>query len=214
MNGSKALALETFCKQAGYAYMRFDYSGHGESEGVFEELTLQDWLEDTLHMFDMIKQDKVILIGSSMGGWLSLHCALQRQQQVQACIGIASAPDFTSRLMTAEFSATQRQQLKNTGMVTIESEYGDYNLSRAFLESGQPLSLLDAPIKLTCPVYLLHGQQDVDVPYAFSINIAEKLLSHHVSIHLVKDGDHRLSREQDLKLLMHLCQLSTESNIL
>ena len=213
MNGSKALALEEFCINNHYTYMRFDYSGHGKSEGEFSTLTLKDWLADNLHMLNLIKQQHVIIVGSSMGAWLALHTALQQPQRISAFIGIASAPDFTSRLMKARFSNKQLMQLKRTGKVTIRSDYGNYDITNDFLQSGDALLLLDDSIDISCPMYLLHGQQDNDVPYDFSLNIAKQSTASHISTHLIKDGDHRLSRPEDLSLLKHICRFAVDKSL-
>jgi pimeloyl-ACP methyl ester carboxylesterase len=208
MQGSKALALEAYCQAIGNAYMRFDYSGHGQSAGKFDALTLHDWLEDTLHVCGLIIQKKLIIVGSSMGSWLGLHAALVHQANITAFIGIASAPDFTSRLMMQGFDATQRAELATQGKVQIHSEYGDYDVTDGLLSSGDALAVLQQPIALSCPVHLLHGMQDTDVPYDFSLQLAKQLVSNTVTLHLIKDGDHRLSRSQDLELLRSVCTLA------
>jgi pimeloyl-ACP methyl ester carboxylesterase len=199
MTGSKALALEAWARAAGRAFLRFDYGGCGASPGVFEEQSLADWRGDAIAMIDSVAPEHVILVGSSMGGWIMLLAALARPERVAGLIGIAAAPDFTDW----GFSAEEKAVIARDGRLVQPTEYGDqpYVTSRAFFDSGETLRLLGGEIAIDCPVRLLHGQADPDVPHTVSLSLAERLRSADVQTILIKDGDHRLSRPQDIALL-------------
>lgn len=202
MNGDKATALAEYCAAHGQALLRFDYSGHGASGGTFEDGTIGRWAADAVAMIDHQSDGPLILVGSSMGGWMALLTALARPQRIAALIGIAAAPDFTEALMWQAMTFQERARLMQDGSVEVPSEYGGpYPISRALIEDGRTHLLLNDPIAIDCPVRLLHGQQDLDVPWEMSMRIAKQLTSHDVQLVLVKDGDHRLSRPQDLALL-------------
>ncbi|MFN4281647.1 MAG: alpha/beta hydrolase [Alphaproteobacteria bacterium] len=199
MTGKKVQDLAAFCQARGQAMLRFDYRAHGQSEGVFAETGLQDWLDDGLDAIDATS-GPLLLVGSSMGGWLALLAALARRERVVGLIGIAAAPDFTEELIWDQLSFADRDALMRDGMFAQPSAYSDqpYMISRKLIEDGRKNLLLKGPIALDCPVHLLHGMQDGDVPYGMSLRIAEKLTGGDVTVTLLKDGDHRLSREQDL----------------
>jgi pimeloyl-ACP methyl ester carboxylesterase len=203
MTGSKAEALSRWCAERGKAFLRFDYAGHGQSEGKAEDGTIEIWRDDTLAVLDALTDGPLLLIGSSMGGWISLLAALARPSRVQALLLIAPAPDFTDWGMAQKFTATQLAELNATGRVAIPSAYGPepYVYTSALMEAGARCRLLDKPIPLDLPVRILHGQNDPDVPWQLSLTLAEKLQSADVQLTLVKDGDHRLSRPQDIALL-------------
>lgn len=198
MEGSKALALEAWCESQGRAFLRFDYGGCGISPGAFEDQSLADWRDDAVAMIDSV-EGPVVLVGSSMGGWIMLLAALARPERIAGLIGIAAAPDFTSW----GFSDADKAVIASDGRLVEETPYGDqpYVTTRNFWDSGETLKLLDTKIPLDAPVRLLHGQADPDVPFAISLRIAEQLRSADVQTILVKDGDHRLSRPQDIALL-------------
>jgi len=200
MEGGKATALDAWAEAEGRAMLRFDYGGCGASGGAFEDQSLTDWWDDTLLMLDEVAKGPVILVGSSMGGWLMLLAAMSRAAQVKGLVGIAAAPDFTSW----GFSDAQKATIRGMGRLEEPSPYGDqpYVTTRTFWESGEKLKVLEAPITIDCPVRLLHGQQDDDVPWAVSLNIMDRLRSSDVQTVLIKDGDHRLSRESDIQLLI------------
>jgi pimeloyl-ACP methyl ester carboxylesterase len=202
MTGEKASALAAFARASGRAMVRFDYRGHGESEGRFEELVLSDWLDDVLSVLDRLTKGPQILVGSSMGGYLSLLAAVHRPHRVAGLVGIAAAADFTERLLT-QLSAAERAALERAGVRREPSLYEEdgYPFTWKLFEDGRRHLLLDGPIRIAAPVRLLHGMQDADVPWAISLQIAERLTSNDVRLHLVKDGDHRLSRSADLRLL-------------
>jgi pimeloyl-ACP methyl ester carboxylesterase len=202
MTGDKATALATFCAEQGHAMLRFDYSGHGSSGGQFEDGTIGVWTADALTAIDRLTKGPLILVGSSMGGWIAMLCALARQERVAALVGIAAAPDFTELLMWQALNFEQRARIMERGIIHVPSRYGDPTpITRALIEDGRDHLLLTAPIPLHCPVRLLHGQADPDVPWEIALRITEQVESADVQVTLVKDGDHRLSRPQDLALL-------------
>jgi pimeloyl-ACP methyl ester carboxylesterase len=202
MTGTKARALAADCAARGQAMLRFDYSGHGASGGRFEDGTIGVWLGDALRVIDALTAGPLLLVGSSMGGWIALHVALARRKRVAALVGIAAAPDFTETLMWETMAPTERERLMREGVVEAPSDYGPpYRITRALIEDGRRHLLLGGPIPIDCPVRLLHGQRDPDVPWETALRLAERLTGADVQITLVKDGDHRLSRESDLQLL-------------
>jgi pimeloyl-ACP methyl ester carboxylesterase len=200
MNGTKALALDAWAHDRGQAFVRFDYGGTGESGGEFEAQTLGDWRDDVLAIIDLIVEGPVILVGSSMGGWLMLHVALARPDRVAGLVGIAAAPDFTSW----GYSQEQKMTILQDGRLEQPSPYSEQPvvITRKLWESGEALRLLHAPIEIDCPVRLLHGQTDPDVPWAYALELMKLIRSADVQTLVVKDGDHRLSRDQDLALLI------------
>ena len=202
MTGDKATALAAFCGERGQALLRFDYSGHGASGGRFEDGTIGGWTDDALAVIDRLTEGPLVLVGASMGGWIALLAAIARPDRVAALIGIAAAPDFTEALIWQAMSFEQRATLMRNGILEQPSRYGDPDpITRALIEDGRTRLLLNAPIALDCPVRLLHGQDDPDVPWEMALRIAEQVTSRDVQVMLVKDGDHRLSRPQDLALL-------------
>ena len=200
MTGSKALALDAWAAARGRAFLRFDYSGVGASGGDVETATLTRWRDDALALIDGVTAGPLILVGSSMGGWLMLLAALARPDRVAALVGVAAAPDFTDWGFTQE----QKIALLGTGRIAQASAYSETPTvtTRAFWQSGEAHRLLQADIAIECPVRLLHGQRDADVPWHHSLHLAERLRSADVRTILVKDGDHRLSRGADIALLI------------
>lgn len=206
MTGTKVTVLETWAQQAGHGFLAFDYSGHGVSDGAFEDGTISAWREDALAAIEALTSGQLILVGSSMGGWMALLSALALQDRVAALVLIAPAPDFTQKLMWPEFSSGQQAEIMQQGQTLRPSEYGDpYPITRALIEDGQKWTLLDSAIDLTCPVRILQGQQDPDVPWEHAFRLVETLNSEDVVFSLIKDGDHRLSREQDIARLIATC---------
>ncbi len=203
MTGTKATALEVFCRERGRAYLRFDYRGHGASEGAFADGTIGLWTEDALAAIDALTDGPVVLVGSSMGGWIMLNAALERPERVVGLLGIAAAPDFTERMMNEEFDAPTRAALMRDGLVRVPSDYGDepYAITRALIEDGRRHLLLGAPIPIRCPVRLIQGMADTAVPWRTALAIAERLESRDVEVTLVKSADHRLSDPPDLDRL-------------
>ena len=198
MAGSKAVALDEWAARTERAFVRFDYRGCGESAGAFEDFTLADWRDDALGVIDAT-DGPVVLVGSSMGGWIMLLAALARPDRIAALVGIAAAPDFTEW----GFDAEQKAALARDGRIVEPSVYGPPMVTTLdFWESGQRNLLLGDEIVLDMPVRLLQGQCDNDVPWRQSLTLAERLRSADVQVVLVKDGDHRLSRPPDIALLI------------
>jgi pimeloyl-ACP methyl ester carboxylesterase len=200
MEGGKATALDAWAESQDRAMLRFDYAGCGISAGAFEDQGLADWRDDTLAMIDTVLGGPIVLVGSSMGGWLMLLAALARPERVKGLIGIAAAPDFTDW----GFTDAQKAELREAGRIEEFSPYSDQPIvtTRRFWESGERLKLLGGEVPIDCPVRLLHGTDDADVPWRLSLELMEKLRSADVQAHLVKGGDHRLSRPEDIALLI------------
>lgn len=203
MTGTKAAELERHCQARGQAFLRFDYSGHGESGGTFEEGTIGQWTADALDVIDQLTEGPQILVGSSMGGWVMLLAALARPERVAALVGIAAAPDFTEDLMWEQLTVDLRQEVMDKGRLEVPSDYADspYVITRSLIEDGRQRLLLRKPLDIACPVRLLHGMADSDVPYRTAIRLAETLTTPDVEIKFVKSADHRFSTERDLGYL-------------
>ncbi len=201
MTGTKAMYLESVCQRWGQAYVRFDYSGHGQSSGKFEEGTIGSWLQDALYVLDNLTEGPQIIVGSSMGGWLMTLAALKRPERIKGLVGIASAPDFVEDL--GRMQAVQQEALLKEGICYLPSLSGEtsYPITRHLIEEGRMHSVLKAPIQISCPVRLLHGLSDKDVPWQKSVKLADRLESLDVTVTLIKDGDHRLSDPSQLLLL-------------
>jgi pimeloyl-ACP methyl ester carboxylesterase len=203
MTGDKALAVEAWCRDQGRACLRLDYAGHGVSGGRFEDGGIGSWTNDALLLIDTLVPGPIVLVGSSMGGWIALNIALRRPERVAALIGIAAAPDFTETLMWPAFTTAQRTTLMGEGVLRIPSQYGgEQIITRTLIEEGREHLVLTGPIPLRCPVRLVHGQRDPDVPWPTALQLAERLESADVRVTLIKDGEHRLSRPQDIALLV------------
>ena len=200
MQGTKAVFLEEWARATGRNFLRFDYSGHGESGGAFEDGSIGDWFADASAAISALTEGPQILIGSSMGGWISLLVARAMPDRVAGLVGIAAAPDFTEW----GFTAAEKAIILAEGALIEDTPYGDqpYVTTRAFFQSGEANRLLEAEIPLTCPVRLLHGQEDGDVPPEISLRLSVALASDDVQVILVKGGDHRLSRDSDIALLI------------
>nr|WP_211862661.1 alpha/beta hydrolase [Neoroseomonas soli] len=210
MTGTKAEFLAGWCEARSVPFLRFDYSGHGTSQGRFEDGTIGRWAEDAACVIAAQAEGPQVLVGSSMGGWIALLLARRmqaqqlqaRQMQVRALVGIAPAPDFTEDLMWAEFPPEVRAAIERDGEWRRPSEYGaPYPITRALIEDGRQHLLLRGPLPIEAPVRILQGQQDPDVPWQHALRIADALAGGDVRVTLIKDGDHRLSRPQDLALL-------------
>ena len=202
MAGIKATSLRDWCATHGRAMLRLDYSGHGESGGAFTDGSIGRWMQDALLLIDRLTEGPLLLVGSSMGGWISLLIALRRPHRIVAITGIAAAPDFTELLMWNGLSPAEQAQLMQTGRREVPSQYGDpYIITKGLIEDGRTHQLLGAPIAIACPVRLLQGQRDDDVPWEQALTLARQLESDDVEVTLIKDGDHRLSRPSDIALL-------------
>jgi len=209
MLGTKAGFLAQFCKARQWSYTRFDYRGHGESEGSTQDLTLKDWLEDTLNVLDSI-DGQVLLVGSSMGGWLATLAALRRPEKVTGLVLLAAAPDFLQELIAPRLGAAQNWELQQDKVVLLENNYDKpHPITRALLDSGRDLALLDTPslpgqpalAELACPVRLLHGTHDTDVPYELSVRLMGAIQHDDARLTLLHRADHRLSDERSLRML-------------
>jgi pimeloyl-ACP methyl ester carboxylesterase len=202
MAGAKATALDSFCAARGQAMLRFDYSGHGASGGTFEDGGIGRWLADALCVIDRVAQGPLLLVGSSMGGWIGLHVALLRPDRITGLVGIAAAPDFTETLIWQRMTAGERARLAEQGFIEEPSQYGPpLRITKKLIEDGRDHLLLGGPIALRVPVRLLQGQRDPDVPWETALRLAERIEGDDVQVTLIKDGDHRLSRPEDLALL-------------
>ncbi len=203
MTGQKATMLASFCQQQGLACTLFDYTGHGASSGRFEDGTISAWAADAEAIVDQITHGPLLVVGSSMGGWIMLLLALARPTRIHSLVGIAAAPDFTEALIWQGATPAQRAELLANGYCLVRSAYDGslYPITRALIEDGRRRCLLAGPIAIDCPVHLLHGQRDPDVPWQTSMRLAEQLTSNDVTIELIKAGDHRLSTPADLARL-------------
>lgn len=203
MSGTKALALEAWCKANGRAMLRFDYAGHGASGGIFIENGIGDWAEDAAFVLNhAAPAQDIILVGSSMGGWISLLVGSRLQNRLKAMVLIAPAPDFTETLLDQELTQEQRETLEQTGVVYQPSDYGaPLPFSRALIVRSAAHLVMKHEIPIACPVRILHGMKDNAVPWQLSLRLVDNLASHDVQLIYVKAGDHRLSEPQDLALL-------------
>jgi pimeloyl-ACP methyl ester carboxylesterase len=204
MTGTKAQALAEWGAAAGRGYVRFDYFGHGQSSGDFADGTITRWREDAIAVLNELTAGPLVLVGSSMGGWIACLVAMGMQQRVQAMALVAPAPDFTEKLMAPEIPPAGRAALERDGVWLRPSDYGEpYPITRTLLEDGARWSILGGePIPLTMPVRILQGGQDPDVPWRHALELAQSLKGDDVVFTLIKDGDHRLSRDQDIARLL------------
>lgn len=203
MTGTKAQALADQALASGRAFLRFDYSGHGESGGAFTDGTIGSWRTDALALIDGLTEGDLVLVGSSMGGWLACLCALARPERVKGLVLVAPAADFPQALMVPEMTAQDRAALARDGVWMRPSEYGEpYPIARRFLEESVAWNLLPGPVGIDLPVRILQGGADPDVPWRHALALAEALTSQDLVFSLVRDGDHRLSRPQDIERLL------------
>ncbi|HVX79141.1 MAG TPA: alpha/beta hydrolase [Bradyrhizobium sp.] len=205
MKGTKALALDAWAGEQDRACVRFDYSGHGESGGAFTDGTIGRWLEEAVAVFDQFCRGPQVVIGSSMGGWIALLLARELAKRASAAASlagmvlIAPAPDFTEELMWKAFSPEARQEIESKGVWLRPSEYGEpYPITRGLIEEGRKHLLLGSAIDVGCPVHILQGGQDPDVPWRHAFALAHRLPAEDVVLTMIQDGDHRLSRPQDI----------------
>lgn len=204
MTGTKAVALEDWAQRTGRAFLRFDYLGHGQSSGRFEDGTIGRWLDDSLAAIDQLTTGPLVLVGSSMGGWLSLLVARARPQRLVGLVLIAAAPDFTERMLLKGLSAQDRIALERDGRLERPSQYSPEPsvFTWKLIEEGRNHLLLDKKLTLPCRVRLLHGQSDPDVPWDYSLQISAHLEAPEVITTLIKGGDHRLSTPADIARLI------------
>lgn len=214
MQGTKAVALDDWAAKTGRACLRFDYSGHGESGGAFTDGTIGSWLEDAVAVFESFAQGPQVVVGSSMGGWMALLLArelrrraatgVKPQGSLAGMVLVAPAPDFTEALMWKKLSADQKRQIETKGFWERPSDYSDepYVITRALIEDGRKHLVLGGLIETGCPVRILQGVQDTDVPWQHAMELSSRLARDDVVMTLVKDGDHRLSRPEDIERLI------------
>lgn len=202
MEGTKALYLEQWARARGRAFLRFDYSGHGRSSGAFVDGTIGDWALDARRVVEALTEGPQILVGSSMGGWIALLLAREMPKRVAGLVGIAAAPDFTLA-MEAEMNAEQREEMARTGQVRRPSDYSDepYVITRRLIEEGRQQLILDRPLRLGCPVRLLQGSADTDVPPRVALDLLAHVEAPDVRLTLVKGADHRFSTPECLAMI-------------
>ena len=206
ISGTKVLRLEDWANRTGHGFLAFDYSGHGESDGAFEDGTVSQWRDDALAAIDSQTDGPLVIVGSSMGGWMALLAALARPDRVKGLVLIAPAPDFTEKLMWPEFPAKAQAEIMEQGFTLRPSDYDEpYTITRALIEDGRQWQILDGPIGFDGPVRILQGMQDADVPWTHAARLVDALTASDLTITLIKDGDHRLSREQDIARLLATC---------
>lgn len=212
MSGTKAEALDAWCAETGRAFLRFDYSGHGISDGDFEDGCIGDWADDAHALVTALTDGPQVLVGSSMGGWISLLLIKRLQAElgrdaaaarIAGFVGLAAAPDFTEDSMWASFDAAQRAALTEAGRVDLPNDYSDepYVITAKLIEDGRRQLVLRSPLPIDAPVRLLHGTADADVKTAVALRLLDHLESPDARLLLIKDADHRLSEPRDLALL-------------
>ena len=200
MTGTKARFLHRACAEAGHAYLRFDYRGRGESSGRFEDGTVGSWTDDACAVIETVTRGALVLVGSSMGGWIMLLVARRLPERVRALLGVAAAPDFTEDGIWSRMSAGERETFAARGVIHMPSEYSDepYPVTLRLMEDARGRLQLRDRIPLDCAVRLIHGYRDCDVPWQTSLRLASRLRASDVTVEIVHDGDHRLSRDADL----------------
>jgi pimeloyl-ACP methyl ester carboxylesterase len=204
MNGTKAQALDAEAQRTGRALTRFDYRGHGASSGRFEDHVLGDWIVDGLAVLDGATEGPQVLIGSSMGAWVAVRVALARPERITGLVTIAAAPDFTEDLIWARLDEPQRRLLSEQGRIERPSNYSDEPdiLTLHLIEEARHHLILRTAIALSCPVRLLHGTADGDVPWQCSLALFKRLQSDNARLSLIKDGDHRLSQPGQIQMML------------
>ena len=205
LGGTKAQAIAEWAQKRGQAYLRFDYQGHGQSSGAFEDGTISRWRQDALAVIDELTEGPLVLVGSSMGGWISCLVAAVRPERLACVLLIAPAPDFTESLMKPALPPEALSALAQHGAWTVPPAFGggdSYTLTRTFLEDGARWSVLPGPVPIRCPVRILQGGLDEPVPWTHALELAHAIEGQDVVFSLIKDGDHRLSRPQDIARLL------------
>jgi pimeloyl-ACP methyl ester carboxylesterase len=203
MTGTKAEALAGWAQANGRGFLRFDYFAHGASSGDIRHGTITRWRADALAVLDELTDGPLVLVGSSMGGWIACLAALVRPERLHALVLVAPAPDFTERLMTPQLTAEAKAAIADAGVWFEASPYGDPNpITRELLEDGARWSILPGPVAIAAPVRILQGGEDPDVPWRHALELAQAIEGRDLVFTLVKDGDHRLSRPQDLARLV------------
>ncbi len=203
MEGTKAVHLQAWAQRNGYAFLRLDYSGHGQSEGRFEDGTIGDWADDAIAAISGLTKGPQVLVGSSMGGWIALLAARALPDRIAGLVGVAAAPDFTEDGMWAQFTDAQRDALMREGRIALESEYSDDPtiITRGLIEDGRKQLVLRTPLPLPFPVRLLQGTADADVPVSVALRLVDHADAQDLRLTLVKDADHRFSTPDCLKMI-------------
>ena len=204
MTGTKAAHISQWAQKRARSFLRFDYSGHGESDGAFEDGCLSDWIDDARAIIDAQTSGALILVGSSMGAWVAARLLDSVRDRLAGAVFVAPAPDFTEELMLPSLSASDREALATDGKIAQASQYSDEPtiLTQKLFDDGRDNLVLNDVIRLDAPVRILQGMNDPDVPYTHALKFAEKLSGNDVSIGLTKSGDHRLSEPADLARLI------------
>ncbi|MGE0153155.1 MAG: alpha/beta fold hydrolase [Reyranellaceae bacterium] len=205
MAGTKALALDAWARRHDQAFLRFDYFAHGASDGDFAEATVGRWREDALAAIALLPADaRLVLVGSSMGGWIMLSIAQELRARLAGLVGIAIAPDFTQELIWPELSPAEQDEMRRAGRLLRPSQYSDQPdiLTMRLIEEGAHHLVLDKPLAVDCPVHLLHGTADADVPWRHALRALQHLQTPQGTLTLIKDGDHRLSTQSDIARLV------------
>jgi pimeloyl-ACP methyl ester carboxylesterase len=203
MEGSKAQALAAWAQAEGRSFLRFDYFGHGESSGAFVDGTIGRWRADALVAIDALTQGPLVLVGSSMGGWIACLAGLARTERIKAMVLIAPAADFTDKLIEPELDDEARAAIARDGLWVRPTDYGDGDpITRRLLQEGRDWSILPGPVEITAPLRVLQGLADPVVPWRHAFNLALSWAGDDVVFSLIRDGDHRLSRPQDLRRLI------------
>lgn len=206
MFGTKAVALENWCKQQGRQFLRFDYTGHGQSSGRFEDGTISAWTRDAVFAIENLIKGPVVLVGSSMGGWIMLLAALKVASRIKGLVGLAAAPDFTQDMMERELTDAHKLEIEKNGRIEIENCYAPndpYIITKALIDDGRNNLLLQGPINVLLPVRLIQGMKDADVPWKTALRIGDNLVGDDVEIQFVKNGNHRLSDAPDIKRMLY-----------
>ena len=203
MNGSKATHIEAWAQRRGQSFLRFDYSGHGQSDGDFLQTNISDWTRDTIDMVDAHTDGPQIVVGSSLGGWIMLNLALNRPARIAALVGIAAAPDFTEELIWNDLNEAEKADFKTSQQITFENPYGDDPVIYPYhlIEDGRRHLRLHSPLPINLPVRLLHGMQDAEVPWQTATRLADQLQSDDVAVMLDKTATHRFSEPRQLAQL-------------
>ena len=202
MGGTKAEALAEAAAERGWDYLRYDHFAHGTSSGAWRKATIGRWREDLIALIDEVIEGPVVLVGSSMGGWVSCLAAVARPERIGAMVLIAPAADFAHALMWPSLTDEARREILEQGFHTVTDFEGTHDLTRDFFEEARAWTLLDGPVSITAPVRILQGVEDEPVPWSHALKLAERIESRDVVFSLIKDGDHRLSRPQDLARLI------------
>lgn len=204
MFGSKAEALADYCLETGHSFLRFDYTGHGLSSGAFLDGTISSWTKDAQDILDKLTDGRVILVGSSLGGWIMLNLAKAAPDKMAGLIGIAAAPDFTESLIWNNLSQSQQEEMAQTGQIALPNPYADEDViyPYALITDGRDNLLLDKPLAITCPIILHQGMADHEVPWQTACAIANAVSSQNVQINLVRASGHRFSSDAEIAMIV------------